>query len=284
MLCRQQAIVATALAVAKTTVSAFFLSIGLILSGAHPALANDLVGQEGAIINRTNQVRAEAGLPALNTDSRLMRSATAKAVDMATKGYFGHTNSDGHKMNYWITPEGYVYSLAGENIAKGFHSLDRLMNAWITSPTHYKNLVEPRFTDIGVGMATGWYEDQETLFIVQHFGVEATKVAKDIGTMTALFSPLIEDVAGAVDSNTNKAYAQSEPVVPLTVNSPIRVAIESSVPATIIQTAQASPMSTSKPNELLWPFWAILMLATIGYVSDTEFLLMIKKRFSRPLA
>ena len=127
----------TARITAKTVVSALFFSIALA-GGAQPAFANDLIGQEAAIINRTNQVRAEVGLPALNTDSRLMRSAAAKAADMATHGYFGHATPEGNRMNYWIMPEGYVYSLAGENIAKGYHSLDRLMSAWITSPTHYK--------------------------------------------------------------------------------------------------------------------------------------------------
>ena len=277
-------VINVASATAKTVLSALFFSIALV-GGATPAFANDLVGQETAIIDQTNQVRIEAGLPALTTDSRLMRSAAAKAADMATKGYFDHADSLGNRMGYWIAPQGYVYSLAGENLAKGYKSLDRLMNAWIASPTHYKNLVEPKFTDIGVGMAIGWYEDQETLFVVQHFGVEATRTAQDLGQITSVITPLIERVAGTsehgINSEITPAPTQSQPLITTMTTQPLVANIELPEPPTI-QTAQILiPPSTGGSASVIWPLWAILILSAMSYIIDERFILTISKRLTR---
>jgi len=272
--------VAIARVTAKTFVSALFFSIALA-GGAQPAFANDLVGQEAAIINRTNQVRAEVGLPALSTDNRLMRSAAAKAADMATRGYFGHADSTGNRMNYWITSQGYIYSLAGENIAKGYHLLSRLMNAWIASPTHYENLIEPKFTDIGVGMAEGWYENQDTLFVVQHFGVEATQTAKDIGSITAVVAPLIEQVAGTTEEALGvNTPAQSAPLMPAATVKPITMTLELPGPPAM-QVAQAEPVSTGGVAGVVWPLWAIILLAVIGYIIDERFVFWFQNRLAR---
>ncbi|MFA5270577.1 MAG: CAP domain-containing protein [Patescibacteria group bacterium] len=274
-------VVSVAQTTAKTVLSALFFSIALA-GGAPTAFANDLIGQEAAIISRTNQVRAGVGLPALTTDSRLMRSAAAKASDMATKGYFAHADASGNRMNYWITPQGYVYSLAGENIAKGYSNIDRLMNAWINSPTHYKNLVEPKFTDIGIGMASGWYEDRETLFIVQHFGVEATQTAKDISKMTAVVAPLIEQVAGISEISTVNASTQSEPVL---VNTPVQLTVElpELKPSTTVEVAQVlqPPVSTGGVAGVIWPLWAIMILAAMGFIIDERSILLIRERLSQ---
>jgi len=264
---------------AKTVLSAYFFSIALV-GGAAPAFANDLVGQEANIIARTNQVRAEAGLPALKTDSRLMRSAAAKAADMANKGYFAHADASGNHMNYWIAPEGYVYSLAGENIAKGYNDINRLMNAWIASPTHYKNLAEPKFTDIGVGMAMGYYEGQDTLFIAQHFGVEATQAFKDVSSMTVVVAPLIEKMAETATAKNTPA--QSKPMISVISNDPVNVAVELPEPPTV-ETAQIlnPPPSTGGAMDILWPLWAFLILAAMGYIIDERFVLLIQEKFSK---
>lgn len=266
---------------AKTVISAFFFSIALV-GGATPALANGLVGQESAIINRTNQIRAEAGLPALRVDERLVRSASAKAADMAERGYFTHATPEGNRMNYWIIPAGYIYSLAGENIAKGYSSLDRLMNAWAGSPSHYRNLVEPRFTDIGIGMVAGWYEGQITLFVVQHFGVEANLAMRQMvelaSSMAPLIKPLVEQVAGTIDERPSGAVSRSQAIIPLDTSGLMNESIGESV-----QLAAAIPVSTggSPSSNLLWPLWAVIILATMGYIADERFILLIQSHFSR---
>lgn len=151
---------------------AVVLAVFLFNVQAPASAATSLVGQEGVIIERTNQMRAEIGLAPLKTDSRLMRSAFDKAWDMAARSYFDHGSPEGWRMGYWIGRAGYTYLLAGENLAKGFTSVDRLMQAWADSPLHYKNLVESKFDHIGVGIAQGIYNGKEMVFVVQHFGME----------------------------------------------------------------------------------------------------------------
>lgn len=236
----------------------------------HLALAaNPLFSQTTAIVARTNQLRAEAGLSPLNIDAQLTLSATNKANDMATRGYFDHGNPDGYRMAYWINGAGYTYSLAGENLAKGFSDLDRLMNAWIASPSHYKNLVEPKFTDIGIGMAEGWYENQPTLFIVQHFGATATSIIKDTAPLVSVTAPLVETVAGSTDSQTviNDGPANLTGDSIDLMSPPQFVG---SFPQ-LIETAQASPLDTPvqpASNSQFWPIFALMVLALIGYLDE----------------
>ena len=135
-------------------------------------LANQLIGQEDEIISRVNLIRSVEGLPILNTDNRLMSSALDKATDMDINDYFNHAGLNDLRMFYWINGADYSYDFAGENLAKGFTSVDRLINAWVSSPTHYQNIINPKFKDIGVGIMPGVLNGKDTVFVVQHFGLE----------------------------------------------------------------------------------------------------------------
>ena len=109
-------------------------------------------------------------------------------------------------------------------------------------------------------MAEGWYENQNTLFVVQHFGVEATQTAKDIGNMAAVVAPLIEQVAGTADKAPGvNAPAQSAPLMPAATLRPMTVTLELPEPPAI-QIAQAEPVSTGGVAGVVWPLWAIILL------------------------
>lgn len=273
-----QTIFNTLTTAAKTAV----LVILVFASGFTPALASPLSGQESAIISRTNAIRAEAGLPALSVDSRLMQSAAAKAADMATRNYFDHVNPDGYRMAYWINNAGYSYSLAGENLAKGFSSIDRLINAWVASATHYKNLVESKFTNIGVGMAEGMYNGQETLFIVQHFGATPTTLTKQADPLTSLatplIAPLVESVAGQSDTRT--ATPSIVYPSPWTGNANITTVPEfqPSVTADSPIEEPAAPVShTPAQSQTNWLLVALVSLITLGCLADFIWLLLLPR-------
>jgi len=162
---------------------ALLVALSLFLASPVIWAANPLIGQEQNIINQTNAIRAGYDLAPLTVDSRLMQSAQNKALDMARFEYFSHVSLNGEKMAFWINGADYVYTLAGENLAKGFDSVDRLMQAWAASSTHYQNLVEPKFENIGVGIAEGMLDGKETVFIVQHFGVQIQETAVSSATV-----------------------------------------------------------------------------------------------------
>jgi len=117
----------------------------------------------------TNDVRKEGQMRELETSDLLIQAAQAKAEDMATKGYFAHRSPDGALPWYWLSREGYQYQYAGENLAINFTDSKEVVKAWQNSPTHNLNLLGPRYTETGVGIATGIYEGREAVFVVQFF-------------------------------------------------------------------------------------------------------------------
>ncbi len=137
------------------------------------------IGQNAAVIaavliDLANGDRAEAGLAMLSVSPRLMAVAQQKADDMAARSYFAHVSPDGKDPWYWFEREEYAFVHAGENLAVDFSDSIDVERAWMNSPLHRKNILDPRYTEIGIATAVGTYEGQETVFVVQVF---ATPVA-----------------------------------------------------------------------------------------------------------
>ena len=130
-----------------------------------------LADQQRQIIALTNQVRAQHGLPKLAEKSPLDRSSDAKAGDMAAHEYFAHAGPHNRTLAYFLDQAGYHYLSAGENLAMGFADAREVVNAWIKSPTHYANLIDPEFADLGVGLESGYYQGVPTVYVAQHLGL-----------------------------------------------------------------------------------------------------------------
>lgn len=135
-----------------------------------------LVEQSRKIIELTNKVRTGLALPSLTESSVLNQAAYNKAEDMLIKQYFSHTGPDNRKLSDWLVGVKYGFSVAGENLAMGFSSAEEVVNAWVASKTHYANIIDKDFTEIGVGMTTGMYEKYETIFVAQYFGASASAI------------------------------------------------------------------------------------------------------------
>lgn len=148
----------------------FLIVVALFIPAEAFVTPNVLAEQQTKLIALTNQVRVQKGLSPLEVDPRLMRSATVRAEDMLAKQYFSHASPDGHRLSYFLNRAGYPYRTAGENLAMGFSDADGAMNGWLKSPTHYANLVDPDFEEMGIAVEGGVYHDQPTVFVAQHFG------------------------------------------------------------------------------------------------------------------
>lgn len=98
-------------------------------------------------------------------NSYLEQAAVGHAADMARQRYFSHTSKDGRSMEDRITLGGYVFNgyksfTIGENIAWGQQTIDEVMNGWINSPGHCKNLMNPTFKEVGVAENSEyWVQD-----------------------------------------------------------------------------------------------------------------------------
>jgi len=98
---------------------------------------------------------AEAGLSPLSLSPQLSRVARAKSQDMKDKKYFDHTSPTYGSPFEMMKAFGISYSIAGENIAKGQPTPEAVVKAWMNSPGHRANILNPAFTQIGVGYVGG---------------------------------------------------------------------------------------------------------------------------------
>jgi hypothetical protein len=125
------------------------ITIALLLTGiwsaapVSPARAAS-PGEEAAFVARINQLRASKGLAPLAVHGSLVGVARSWADTMAGAG------------NIWHNP-GLASQVAadwqklGENVGVG-GDVGSLFDAFVASPSHYRNLVDPAFTHIGVGV------------------------------------------------------------------------------------------------------------------------------------
>lgn len=124
-----------------------------------PAAPVSLGGLEQQMFSAHNAERASSGLPALQLDGTLTQLARQRAQDMASKGYFSHTSPTGQTAFTLLSASGYVYTLAGENLARNNYpdsqSVSVAMSGFMASPTHRINVLEPKFSRVGIGMAVG---------------------------------------------------------------------------------------------------------------------------------
>ncbi len=122
------------------------------------------------LVDLTNADRTAHNVGNLRVNPALVAAAQAKANDMATKGYFAHTAPDGTDPWYWFREAGYPFEYAGENLAIDFSDSLDVERAWMNSPAHRDNILDPHYTEIGIAMAEGMYEGRRTIFVVQEFG------------------------------------------------------------------------------------------------------------------
>lgn len=105
---------------------------------------------EKRVVELTNVERAKQGLPALKIDNELSKVAKLKSQDIQSKGYFDHNSPTYGSPFDMMRQFGISYRSAGENIAKGQGSPEAVVNAWMNSEGHRKNILG-NFTHIGVG-------------------------------------------------------------------------------------------------------------------------------------
>ncbi|QDP40553.1 SafA/ExsA family spore coat assembly protein [Radiobacillus deserti] len=116
---------------------------------------------EQQVIDLTNQQRAKNGLSPLKGDWELSRVARYKSQDMHDRRYFDHTSPTYGSPFTMMKNFGISYRSAAENIARGQRSAQEVVNAWMNSAGHRKNILTPNFTHIGVGyVADGNYWTQ----------------------------------------------------------------------------------------------------------------------------
>lgn len=164
--------------------------VGLRLIVAFASSAQGVLGFASSITasqvtQQTNAERAKLNLQPLEINSELNQAALAKAQDMFSHQYWAHVSPTGTQPWDFIKNTGYVYKAAGENLARDFSNTDTMITAWMKSPTHRDNIVNPKYTQIGIAVLDGELQGYETTLVVQMFGSPISVAAKPQLTPTA---------------------------------------------------------------------------------------------------
>ncbi|MDR2514074.1 MAG: CAP domain-containing protein [Christensenellaceae bacterium] len=114
-----------------------------------PSAGMDAYAQE--VVRQVNEERAKQGLGALAVDANAVAAASVRTAEIAQS--FSHTRPNGSDPFTALKEAGASYRGAGENIAKGQQSAERVMAAWMSSPGHYANIMKASYTKIGVAHA-----------------------------------------------------------------------------------------------------------------------------------
>jgi uncharacterized protein YkwD len=169
-----------------------FAAAGLLASGSGSALAAGgeaprcgggtvlLAAEEKATLSLHNEIRRDRGLKPLCVHPKLQKAARSHSRDMIERDYFSHDTKDGRTFDarlkaFGYDPGGYRHYAIGENIAYGngpYGEPDSIMDAWMKSDGHRRNILNNEFREIGVGTHTGTYgkTDGVTMYTAD-FGV-----------------------------------------------------------------------------------------------------------------
>lgn len=251
-------------------VIAFFLILSQVAITIFPRIAPSVLGYAAQIspsevIRLTNEKRAQAGLPPLTANATLSSAAQAKGADMLAKGYWAHVAPDGTQPWAFFINFGYQYRYAGENLARDFSSASSAVDAWMNSPSHRENMLNPHYKDVGIGVVEGNLAGADTTIIVQFFGAKYGDTIPAVPVAKATTSPL--------------ALATLKP-------TPISTPVET--PSAVPAVAQASSLPTplAEARVLISPFTTTkgVSLAVVGIllaVLIVDGLVVSKRRIAR---
>ncbi len=141
---------------------------------AAPEAAEDRPATDPAAIEQTllglvNRERTAAGLRALTWDRDLAVVARGHSRDMVQHDFVGHVSPQNGGLGDRLQRVGIAPALALENVGMAFSAGD-VHRGLMSSPGHRGNIIDPRATHIGIGVAIGKAQDgRRPLFVTQVF-------------------------------------------------------------------------------------------------------------------
>lgn len=198
------------------------------------------------LLELTNKTRTEMGLGPLKENVILSEAASQKGQDMIAKDYFSHKSPEGFYAWDILKKLGYTYKSAGENLAIGYLDSEEVHQAWLASPSHRANILNPQFQEIGLAVAKGEFEGNNVYVVVQIFGTPKAITTKEIqppkteisakatGNPTPIISPpvptpLLPEVASeqkSVEEKPTPAIEKTEVIAENTATTTLIAGLE----------------------------------------------------------
>lgn len=146
------------------------LSILLGFFGSHYHHAHAATASEVLAVNLINKERSKHGLSKLKMNTKLNIATKLKLKDMQDKKYWSHSAPDGTSPFHWIDEAQYAYHYAGENLVRGVTNINGAMLAWMASPAHRKNILNPAYRETGITVVSLDFKGTKRLAIINMFG------------------------------------------------------------------------------------------------------------------
>lgn len=126
-----------------------------------------LKAAEKRMLELHNQKRKSQERRRLCVHPALQKAARDHSQDMIRRDYFGHGNAGKR-----LKRHGYNWSTYGENIAAdpGSPSPNAIFDLWMKSPTHRPNILNRKFREVGIGLATGSHNGERKTMWTVDFG------------------------------------------------------------------------------------------------------------------
>ena len=153
------------LAPSVTGLFGLFLVAGSSVTGVASPPVPETAGWE-AMLTAVNETRASGAVCGgrwyppvgpLTWDPRLERAAEEHAHDMSRNGHFDHYGTDGRDPGQRARLAGYNWWAVGENIARRQSSVDQVMEDWLESPGHCRQLLSPTYLELGAAEVDGYW-------------------------------------------------------------------------------------------------------------------------------
>ena len=128
------------------------------VAAAHPPSSDDFEMQ--SFTRLVNDYRRKVGCGPLKWDDRLADVAQRHSEDMSKRRYFNHNNPEGRTPFERMKRAHISFIGAAENIAAGQLTGTQVLNSWLNSPGHRRNIEDCHYTHHGLGLAdTYWTHD-----------------------------------------------------------------------------------------------------------------------------
>ena len=132
------------------------------------------------ILQLVNNERTDAGLAPLSINSQLDRAANLHTDEMVQADKMQHQLPGEASLGDRVSATGYDWTRVAENIAAGAKTPEAVVDGWMNSSGHRKNILNPNYTHLGVGYENApddndSYNDYD-VYWTQVFGAEANQI------------------------------------------------------------------------------------------------------------
>jgi len=142
-------------------------SLWIVLAVPHaiPVNASSVAQEVLVLVNAARAEQRRCGAQRYNAttplrlNAVLSKAAQVHADDMAQHRQMQHEGSDGSTPAERVTRQGYRWKTVGENVAAGAGTAREVVSGWLGSPGHCANIMNPRFTEMGIAYAVNQRDD-----------------------------------------------------------------------------------------------------------------------------